>query len=103
MLVGKLNVTVCGISLGHSAMSLSPFFNLNGSLGGWALIVSLLRAPMVPNSRINALDSEVHKFELLDVDTDFRSLLEGQFKPILDFLLWHDFYIRHLDVCRLEG
>ena len=92
-----------------------PF--LNRSPGGWALpgMYYLYDLPLPPNGsltpRINALDGEVQKFELMDVNTVFRLLLEGQFKPIsalaiLDFLLRHGFYAnetdpRYLDVCRL--
>ncbi|KAF8817430.1 hypothetical protein BYT27DRAFT_7198959 [Phlegmacium glaucopus] len=138
---GKLDVTVGGgMGLGYTAMSIIiqesaeealldsdyvqknicpvgvlPF--LNRSPRGWALpgMYYLFDLPLPPDGsvtpRINALDGEVQGFELLDIDTIFRSLLEGQFKPsstlaILDFLLRHGFYThetdpRYLDVCRL--
>ena len=138
---GNLDVTVGGgMGLGHSAMSIIiqesaeealldsdyvqeyirpvgvlPF--LNRSPRGWALpgMYYLFDLPLPPDGsvtpRINALDSEVQKFEPLDADTVFQSLLDGQFKPssaltILDFLLRHGFYTnetdpRYLDVCRL--
>lgn len=138
---GKLDVTAGGaISLGHSAMAtiiresaeealldsdyvqenirpvgILPF--PNRSPGGWVLpgIYYLFDLPLPPDGsitpRINVLDGEVQEFELLDIDTVFRYLLQGQFKPssalaILDFLLRHGFYTketdpRYLDVCRL--
>lgn len=138
---GKLDVTAGGaISLGHSAMATiiresaeealldSDYVQknicpvgvlpiLNRSPGGWALpgMYYLFDLPLPPDGSItpqtNALDGEIQNFELLDVDTVFRALLEGQFKPssalaILDFLLRHGFYTnetdpRYLDVCRL--
>jgi len=138
---GKLDVTVGGgMGLGQSAMSiivqesaeealLDPDFVqenicpvgvlpiLSRSPGGWALpgMYYLFDLPLPPDGSItpqtNALDGEIQKFELLDVDTVFRALLEGQFKPtsalaILDFLLRHGFYTnetdpRYLDVCHL--
>ena len=92
-----------------------PF--LNRSPKGWPLpgMYYLFDLPLPPDGsitpRINALDGEVQKFELMDIGTVFKSLLEGQFKPssalaILDFLLRHGYYTnetdpRYLDVCRL--
>jgi len=138
---GKLDVTVGGgMGLGHSAMSIIiresaeealldsdyvqenicpvgvlPF--LNRSPKGWPLpgMYYLFDLPLPPDGsitpRINAFDGEVQKFELMDIGTVFKSLLEGQFKPssalaILDFLLRHGYYTnetdpRYLDVCHL--
>ncbi|KAF8202160.1 hypothetical protein BJ912DRAFT_1053392 [Pholiota molesta] len=60
--------------------------------------------------RINALDGEVEKFELIEAETVLQYLLEGQFKSssalaILDFLMRHGYITeetdpRYLDVCR---
>ncbi|KAF9482549.1 hypothetical protein BDN70DRAFT_892455 [Pholiota conissans] len=88
----------------------------NRSPGGWILpgMYYLFDLPLPADGsivpRINALDGEVEKFELVEAETVLRYLLEGQFKSssalaILDFLMRHGYITeetdpRYLDVCR---
>jgi len=89
----------------------------NRSPGGWILpgMYYLFDLPLPPNGsitpRINALDGEVEKFELLDVQLVLQYLLEGRFKSssalaIIEFLIRHGYITedtdpRYLDICRL--
>ncbi|KAF8966315.1 hypothetical protein BDZ97DRAFT_1808992 [Flammula alnicola] len=89
----------------------------NRSPGGWILpgMYYLFDLPLPSDGsiipRINALDGEVEKFELLEVETVLQHLLEGKFKSssalaIVDFLVRHGYITektdpRYLDVCRL--
>lgn len=137
---GKLDVTVGGgMGLGDSAMQtivresaeealldqdyveewIRPVGVLpfpNRSPGGWALpgMYHLFDLPLPTDGsivpRVNALDGEVEKFELVDAETILQFLLEGQFKSssavaIMDFLMRHGYITeetdpRYLDVCR---
>ncbi|KAF8906217.1 hypothetical protein CPB84DRAFT_1770253 [Gymnopilus junonius] len=89
----------------------------NRSPKGWILpgMYYLFDLPLPANGivtpKINALDGEVDKFELLDAQDVLKYLLEGQFKPssalaIIDFLIRHGYITedtdpRYLDVCQL--
>lgn len=89
----------------------------NRSPNGWILpgMYYLFDLALPPDGsvtpRINALDGEVEKFELLDVEDVLKCLLDGQFKSssalaIVDFLIRHGYITedtdpRYLDVCRL--
>lgn len=137
---GKLDVTVGGgMGLGESALEtiiresaeealldqdyvqqfIRPVGVLpfpNRSPGGWLLpgMYYLFDLPLPPDGsltpRINALDGEVEKFELLTVEDTLQHLLDRQFKSssalaIVDFLLRHGHITeetdpRYLDVCR---
>ncbi|KAF9565813.1 hypothetical protein CPC08DRAFT_704248 [Agrocybe pediades] len=138
---GKLDVTVGGgMGLGDTAMDtivresaeealldhdyvkefirpvgVLPFSNR--SPGGWILpgMYYIFDLPLPADGsitpRINALDGEVEKFELLDVQVVLQYLLEGKFKSssalaIVDFLIRHGYITedtdpRYMEVCRL--
>ncbi|KDR80652.1 hypothetical protein GALMADRAFT_241011 [Galerina marginata CBS 339.88] len=89
----------------------------NRSPGGWILpgMYYLFDLPLPADGsiipKINALDGEVEKFELLDVQDVLQALLDNTFKSssalaIVDFLIRHGYITeatdpRYLDVCRL--
>jgi len=88
----------------------------NRSPGGWLLpgMYYLFDLPLPHDGsltpRINALDGEVEKFELLNVEDTLKHLLDRKFKSssalaVVDFFLRHGHITeetdpRYLDICR---
>lgn len=87
----------------------------NRSPAGWILpgLYYLFDLPLPSDSSIrpqtNPADGEVESFELMDVDTVLRNLVDGMFKPssalaLVDFLIRHGHITeesesRFVDVC----
>jgi len=90
--------------------------SLSRSPGGWILpgIYYLFDLPLPPEGsflpKTNALDGEIDKFDLLDVEQVLHRLLDNSFKPtsalaIMDLLMRHGYITdetdpRYLDVCQ---